>query len=78
MTETEKMQYMANGIVLTCHLLVSDDLCENKKEAVSTIFSETGITKDEFKMCDDVISKNTIIRLFGGMEMFYKEMEWIE
>lgn len=78
MTETEKMQWMANGIILTCHLLVSDDLCENKKEAVSTIFSETGITKDEFKMCDDVISKNTIMRLFGGMKTFYREMGWIE
>ena len=60
MTIDEEMQQMANGIILTCHLLVSDDLCENKKEEVS------------------VISKNTIMRLFGGMKTFYREMGWIE
>lgn len=78
MTEKEELQCMANGIILTCHLLASDGLCTNKKEVISTIFEETGITKDEFERCEDEISKDTIIRTFGGMKTFYNELGWIE
>lgn len=78
--QKEEMQHMANGIILTCHIMMSDILCKNdfyNRKVILNIFSETGITKDEFKNCDDEISKNTIIELFNNEENFYREMGWI-
>jgi len=80
MTEAEKMQYMANGIILTCEHLINNSFCggvDNTIEVISSIFSNTGITKEEFEKCQDDFSKKKIIELFGNKEKFYKEMEWI-
>lgn len=81
MTETEKMQWMANGIILTCEHLINNSFCgsiNNTREAISTIFSETGITKEEWVSCEDDFSKGKIIELFDNKETFYKEAGWIE
>lgn len=81
MTETEKNQYMANGIILTCEHLINNSFCgcvDNTIEAISSIFSNTGITQEEFEKCEDDFSKGKIIELFDNKETFYKEVGWIE
>jgi len=81
MTETEKMQWMANGIILTCSILINNSFCGNVYntiEAISTIFSETGITKEEWVSCEDEFSKREIVELFDNDKSFYKKMGWIE
>ncbi len=81
MTEKEKMQFEADGIILTCEHLISNSFCGgiyNTIEAISSIFSNTGITKEEFEKCEDDFSKEKIIELFGNQEEFYKELGWIE
>lgn len=81
MTEKEKMQCMADGIILTCEHLINNSFCsgiDNTIEAISSIFSNTGITKEEFQECEDDFSKEKIINLFGDEKEFYKEVGWIE
>ncbi len=81
MTETEKMQWMANGIILVCEHLINNSFCgsvDNTIQAISSIFNNTGITEEEWKRCEDDFSKGKIIELFGNQEEFYKEMGWIE
>lgn len=76
----EEMQQMANGIILTCEHLISNSFCggiDNTIEAISSIFSNTGITKEEFEQCEDDFSKEKIIELFKNEEQFYKELGWI-
>ena len=81
MTETEKMQWMANGIILTCEHLINNSFCGNVGNTVKTIisiFDTTGITKEEWNRCEDGFSKEKIIELFGNEKLFYKKMGWIE
>lgn len=79
MTIDEEMQQMANGIILTCEHLINNSFCgcvDNTREAISSIFNNTGITQEEFEKCEDDFSKKKIIELFDDKESFYKEMGW--
>lgn len=81
MTIDEEMQQMANGIILTCEHLINNSFCggiDNTIETISSIFSNTGITQEEFEKCEDDFSKGKIIELFDNKETFYKRMGWIE
>lgn len=81
MTETEKMQQMANGIILTCEHLINNSFCgsvDNTVKTITSIFCATGITEEEWERCEDEFSKEKIVKLFKDKKSFYKEMGWIE
>ena len=58
MTEKERMQEMANGIILACSGFISDMAV--KGDQVQSVMLSAGITKEEWNACDDVISKDNI------------------
>lgn len=70
MNTKEKMQYMANGIILACSHFVSD-MAVSKDNVINTL-GLTGITKEEWDKCDDEISKNIILEKLDG------KLSWIE
>lgn len=70
MTDKEKMQLMANGIILACSNFISDMAV--KEDQVISVLSQTGITKEEWDKCEDNISKENIIQILNG------KLAWLE
>ncbi len=81
MTEEAKMQYMANGIILACEILIMNSFYADSYKTinnVSKIISESDVTKEEWNNCEDDFAKEKIIELFENEEEFYQKVGWIK
>lgn len=70
MTNKERMQEQANGIILACSTFISDMAVDN--EQVISVMSQAGITKEEWDNCEYEYSKENILNIMDG------KLRWLD
>lgn len=64
MDENERMQAMADGIILACSHFISDTVVS--ADDVISVSDRTGITQQEWNVYHDEISKKNILEILKG------------